>query len=156
VGIRGGYHGERIGWVSGVGARGRYRGALKNIREKDRYRREVPGGYRRGVLWGVEGGCNSQTSSFIEWRHRRRLMGVVTDFYLTMEDIRELYEVLRDDDDVEKRHLYSAVLKAAREVLDTSLDQPMPHSLDLVLYALMGASAHLKDLREHWVRKKIR
>jgi hypothetical protein len=73
-----------------------------------------------------------------------------------MRGIEELYEALVDDEDVQERHLYSAVLKAAKEVLDTPHNQSMPQNLDVVEYALLGATYDLQDKRKFWAEHNLR
>jgi hypothetical protein len=78
------------------------------------------------------------------------------DYFLTMEAIQEYYDILNIDDDVKELQMYRPILQAAEEVLRAEPAQPMPHSLDLVQYALIGALHELENLRKGWEQMGIR
>jgi hypothetical protein len=82
-------------------------------------------------------------------------MGAMKDYQMIMAEIEERYDDLRNDDDVHELHLFSVVLKAAREVLETPVDSPAPYPLDLVLYALRGATHELHEHRKFWVMQNL-
>jgi hypothetical protein len=83
-------------------------------------------------------------------------MGVMKDYYLTMEAIQGSYDRLAEDDDVAELHLYQPILRAAEDVLHADSQHPMPHALNLVHYALIGALADLEDMRKFWRDIRIR
>jgi hypothetical protein len=83
-------------------------------------------------------------------------MGVMKDYYLTMEAIQGHYDRLVEDDDVIELHLFPEVLKAAETVLATPSHLPAPYSRDLVLYALQGAVSELREMRQFWATHRIR
>jgi hypothetical protein len=83
-------------------------------------------------------------------------MGIMRDFLLQMQWIEELYDVLAEDADVQELHLYPSVLKAAKEVLDTPSGQMPTHDMDLVEYALLGATYDLENKRAFWAEHNLR
>jgi hypothetical protein len=62
--------------------------------------------------------------------------------------IEKFYHDLCDDDEVQDMQLFRPVLRAAWEVLQTPIGQPMPYDLELVQCALVGALTLLDTSRD--------